>query len=89
MVNLLQFKIIINPANRFFFFFLARLDLAHKVSRILTKQLEIEVERQQSEIAEIEQSILKVQQNLLLLRYVAARSYYTSKSLVSFSLYFF
>ena len=59
----------------------ARQDLAQKVSRILTKQFEIEVERQQSEIARIEQSIHKVQQSLQLVRYITSRSYYSPKNL--------
>ena len=81
----------------FFLFFLlswpysqfkARSELADKVGKILTKQLGIEVERQKSEIAEIERSIFRVQQNLQLLRYVSARSYYSSKNLVSGQLCF-
>ena len=63
-----------------FFPISARLELTEKVKRILNKQFEIEVSRQQTEIEEIENSILKVQKNLLFLRYAATRSFYAKVS---------
>lgn len=61
---------------------LARIDLGEKVKKILTNQFKLEVVRQQSELIDIDESILKVQQNLQVLRYVAARSYYSPRHLV-------
>ena len=55
----------------------ARSELTEKVKRILNKQFEIEMNQQQSELEEIENNIVKVQENLLLLRSVATTSFYS------------
>ena len=57
--------------------FPARSELADKVKQILNREFEIEVNRQQAEIEEIENNIAKVQQNLLMLRYVVTRYVYS------------
>ena len=49
---------------------------------ILANQFTIEVERLQNEIIGVDEAIQKVQQNLQLLRYVSARSYYSPKNLM-------
>lgn len=47
-------------------------------------QFEAEFNRQRNEILEIDDSIIKVQQKLQVLRYIAARTFYSAKNLVCF-----
>ena len=74
----------------FFFHFTfvstARSELGEKVKNILINQFEIEFNRQRNEILEIDDSILRVQQKLQVLRYIAARTFYSAKNLVCFNI---
>lgn len=66
----------------FFFFLTARSHLGERVKHILNNHFELEVSRQHNEILEIDKCIAQVQQKLQILRYVATRSFFSTKTLV-------
>lgn len=60
----------------------ARSHLGERVKHILNNHFELEVSRQHNEILEIDKCIAQVQQKLQILRYVATRSFFSTKTLV-------
>ena len=53
------------------------------MKHILNNHFELEINRQQSEIMEIDECISMVQQKLQILRYVATKSFFSPKTLVN------
>lgn len=59
------------------------------MKHILSDSFELEITQQHNQILEIDKCIAQVQQKLQVLRYVATRSYFSQKALVSIRPHYF